>query len=275
MGKRVRDLARVETTLPDSGDFAMIGDKDIGDNDFKITILNYMSALEDGMKALPRTLTNKSIDSDNNTITHIVNADIKDTALIAFSKLAALTQSRALVSGAGVGGPVEVSDVTAAELAFLDGVTSALQTQLDAKAATVHTHASPLRVVGGTGSFLETYAVSATGTSVNGNPTFDIAVNVPNGSAVIGCALRVDVALSHAASGAYTGGASQTIGNIAAAQNSKIETMYDPNTNVLVSVSAVNVRITADSAANFSNSTGEVMAIIYYKTINPIDNVGA
>ena len=34
------------------------------------------------------TLTNKSIDSDNNTITNIVNADIKSTAAIANSKLA-------------------------------------------------------------------------------------------------------------------------------------------------------------------------------------------
>ena len=33
------------------------------------------------------TLTNKSIDSDNNTITNIVNADIKAAAAIAFSKM--------------------------------------------------------------------------------------------------------------------------------------------------------------------------------------------
>ena len=42
------------------------------------------------------TFTNKSIDSDNNTIT-IVNADIKLTALIEF-KMENLTASRALVS---------------------------------------------------------------------------------------------------------------------------------------------------------------------------------
>ena len=38
-------------------------------------------------KATTDTLTNKSIDSDNNTITNIVNADIKSSAAIADSKL--------------------------------------------------------------------------------------------------------------------------------------------------------------------------------------------
>ena len=46
-----------------------------------------------------------------------------------------LTASRALVSGSG--GKVEVSAVTSAEVAHLDGVTSAIQTQLNAKQATI------------------------------------------------------------------------------------------------------------------------------------------
>ena len=79
-----------------------------------------------------QTLTNKSIDSDNNTITNIVNADIKSSAAIAFSKMADLTASRALASDAN--GDVSVTDVTSTELGYLDGVTSAVQTQLDNKA---------------------------------------------------------------------------------------------------------------------------------------------
>ena len=78
------------------------------------------------------TLTNKSIDSDNNTITNIVNADIKSSAAIAFSKMATLTASRALVSNGD--GELEVSAVTSTEIGYLDGVTSAIQTQLDTKA---------------------------------------------------------------------------------------------------------------------------------------------
>jgi hypothetical protein len=68
-----------------------------------------------------------------NLSTSIVNADIAAAAAIAFSKLAALTVSRALVSdGSGV---VSVSTTTAAELAFLSGVTSSVQTQIDSKVA--------------------------------------------------------------------------------------------------------------------------------------------
>ena len=78
------------------------------------------------------TLTNKSIDSDNNTITNIVNADIKSGAAIAFDKMATLTASRALVSNSD--GELEVSAVTSTEIGYLDGVSSAIQTQLDTKA---------------------------------------------------------------------------------------------------------------------------------------------
>ncbi len=61
-----------------------------------------------------QTLTNKSIDSDNNTITNIVNADIKSAAAIDAAKIAN-------------------GSVSSAEFQYLDGVTSAIQTQIDTK----------------------------------------------------------------------------------------------------------------------------------------------
>ncbi len=65
--------------------------------------------------------------------TSIVNADIATAAAIAYSKLAALTVSRALVSdGSGV---VSVATTTATEIGYINGVTSAIQTQLNTKAA--------------------------------------------------------------------------------------------------------------------------------------------
>ena len=85
------------------------------------------------LKDTTDTLTNKSIDSDNNTITNLVNADIKSSAAIAFSKMADLTASRALVSDGN--GDVSVSAVTSTEIGYLDGVTSAIQTQLDNKSS--------------------------------------------------------------------------------------------------------------------------------------------
>jgi len=62
-----------------------------------------------------QTLTNKSIDSDNNTITNIVNADIKTAAAIDATKIAN-------------------GNVSNTEFQYLDGVTSAIQTQLNTKA---------------------------------------------------------------------------------------------------------------------------------------------
>lgn len=58
-----------------------------------------------------------------------------------------LTASRALISDAN--GKVAVSAVTSTELGYLDGVTSAIQTQLNGKAASSHTH-SYLPLTGGT-----------------------------------------------------------------------------------------------------------------------------
>jgi len=80
-----------------------------------------------------QTLTNKTIDADSNTITNIENADIKAAAAIALNKLAATTVSRALVSDAS--GFVSAATTTSTEIGYVNGVTSAIQTQLDAKVA--------------------------------------------------------------------------------------------------------------------------------------------
>jgi hypothetical protein len=65
----------------------------------------------------------------------VVNADINASAAVALTKLAATTVSRALVSdGSGVISP---SAVTSTEIGYLDGVTSAIQTQITAKQATI------------------------------------------------------------------------------------------------------------------------------------------
>src|SRR5210317_1051892 len=63
-------------------------------------------------------LTNKSIDSDNNTITNIVDADIKAAAAIDATKIAD-------------------GSVTSTEFQFINSLSSNAQTQLDAKQATI------------------------------------------------------------------------------------------------------------------------------------------
>tara|TARA_R100000995_G_scaffold84775_1_gene64742 strand:+ start:616 stop:1188 length:573 start_codon:yes stop_codon:yes gene_type:complete len=62
------------------------------------------------------TLTNKSIDADNNTITNINDNEIKASAAINATKIANGT-------------------VSSTEFQYLNGVTSAIQTQIDTKAS--------------------------------------------------------------------------------------------------------------------------------------------
>ena len=64
--------------------------------------------------------------------TSIVNADINASAAIALSKLAAATASRALVSDAS--GFVTAATTTSTEIGYVNGVTSAIQTQINDKA---------------------------------------------------------------------------------------------------------------------------------------------
>lgn len=84
-------------------------------------------------KATTDTLTNKSIDATTNTLSNIANAEIKAAAGIALNKLAATTASKALVSDAS--GFVAAATTTSTEIGYVNGVTSAIQTQLDGKQA--------------------------------------------------------------------------------------------------------------------------------------------
>lgn len=77
----------------------------------------------------------------------LVNADVNASAAIELSKLATTTASRALVSDGS--GFVSASSVTSTELGYVSGVTSAIQTQLNAKAA-------PINLVSLDTSFLST-----------------------------------------------------------------------------------------------------------------------
>ena len=69
-----------------------------------------------------QTLTNKSIDSDNNTITNIVNADIKSSAAIADSKLATIsTAGKVALTALEIDGGSDISaDLADADLIIVD-----------------------------------------------------------------------------------------------------------------------------------------------------------
>ena len=79
------------------------------------------------------TFTNKTFDANGtgNSISNIENADISASAAIAFSKMANLTINRALTTNSD--GDIQVSNITADEINYLDGVGSNIQGQLDNK----------------------------------------------------------------------------------------------------------------------------------------------
>lgn len=79
--------------------------------------------------------------SGTTSFASLVDANIDAAAAIAFSKMENLTTDRALVSDGS--GDVSVSAVTATELGYVSGVTSAIQTQLDAKLENVVEDTTP------------------------------------------------------------------------------------------------------------------------------------
>lgn len=96
------------------------------------------------------TFTNKTFDADGtgNSITNIENADIKAAAAIAVNKLAALTASRAVVTDAS--GFISAATTTSVEIGYVNGVTSAIQTQLNAKVTSVSGTTNRITSTGGT-----------------------------------------------------------------------------------------------------------------------------
>jgi len=73
----------------------------------------------------------------NVDLANLANSNISASAAIALSKLAALTVGKALQSNASTG-VIEVSSVTNTELGYVSGVTSAIQTQLNATEKTAN-----------------------------------------------------------------------------------------------------------------------------------------
>ncbi len=99
----------------------------------KFKIGNVGSTVEVADISSSQSFSNKGINADNNILSNIANANIKSAAAIALNKLAATTASRALVSDAS--GFVTAATTTSTEIGYVNGVTSAIQTQINSKIA--------------------------------------------------------------------------------------------------------------------------------------------
>ncbi len=102
-------------------------------------------AAQTDLDALETVVAGKANSSHTHTIANVTNLqsalDAKQSAITGGASTITssnLTTNRALISNGS--GKVAVSAVTSTELGYLDGVTSNVQTQLDGKAASSHTH---------------------------------------------------------------------------------------------------------------------------------------
>jgi len=104
----------------------------------------------------------------------LADADIAADAAIALSKLEAITASRVPVTD--VDGIVTASSVTATELAYLSGVTSAIQTQLNNKVSTTLAQGSIL--LGNSSNVATATDIKTSGRILVGNGTTSVLVAV-------------------------------------------------------------------------------------------------
>ena len=138
---RITSSSSDTTAISMSGaNVTVAGDLTISGDDLTMTTNTSGAALiADGTNFNPVVISgDMSIGTDGTAAIGsgvVVNADVSASAAIAFSKMENLTASRALYSDSN--GDVTVSDVTSTELGYLDGVSSNIQTQLDAKQATI------------------------------------------------------------------------------------------------------------------------------------------
>lgn len=153
------------------------------------------------------TLTGTQITTTGNSTTDtvtfsiaagaITNTEVNASAAIAVSKLAALTASRAVVSDGS--GFISAATTTSTEIGYVNGVTSAIQTQLNAKAPTAspafttqvtfgNYHLEPSEVDDGNSSTADTIdwsAGSAHKSTLTGNCTYTFSNPVTGGAYVL------------------------------------------------------------------------------------------
>ena len=108
---------------------SMLADDAVGADELASDAVVTASIVDDNVTQAK--IADDAVGADQLASDAVVNASIASGASIAFSKMENLTASRALVSDGN--GDVSVATTTSTEIGYVNGVTSAIQTQLDAK----------------------------------------------------------------------------------------------------------------------------------------------
>lgn len=182
----------------------------------------------------------------------ITNTEVNASAAIAVSKLAALTVSRAVVTDGS--GFISAATTTAAEIGFVNGVTSAIQTQLDAKQP-LDSDLTALAGLSTTGVVVRT----GSGTATTRTITASTGISISNGDGVAGNP-TISTTITQ-----YTDEMAQDAVGTILTDSSKIDFTYDDTANTItatiVAGSLVNADINASAAIAYSklNLTGLIV----------------
>lgn len=126
-----------------------------------------------------------------------------------------------------------------------------------------------LKLMDGTTGGLNIIAAEATA-NITAAHTITIQTNVPSGSKIIGCQLRVDVALTAGETwnAQYVTGSTQAIvTNAAVTKNTKVVKFFDANAATDIASAEVDVTITKNSnpGVDVFTAAGNIRAIVYYQ----------
>jgi len=119
------------TIANDAVEQAMIADDAVGADQLASDAVVTASIVDDNVTQ--EKIADDAVGADQLASNAVVNASVASGAAIAFSKMENLTTGRALVSDGS--GDVSVATTTSTEIGYVNGVTSAIQTQIDAAAS--------------------------------------------------------------------------------------------------------------------------------------------
>jgi hypothetical protein len=110
--------------------------------------------------------------------------------------------------------------------------------------------------------------------NITASATVSLAMEVPVGSRIVGCQLRVDSALAagNTWDAAYGGGSSSVIATAqAVAKNTKVNTLYNANAASDITTNTLFVQITKNGGGTFT-AQGTIRALVYYESLTALGN---